>query len=113
MDEQDEAIPWHAPGLLWRVQEHRRMRQAKRMERRRVPLRQRLRERGLHWSTEIVVGMFVAVAVASFMTVLVLRADTGIPAGVAAHGGGGVSPAVQATPAPALCYIGTAARPCN
>ena len=115
MDElQDEAIPWHAPGLLWRVQEHRRLRQAKR--RVGVPLRQRLRERGLHWSTELIVGMFFAVGVAAFVAVLAVRTGVGTPADVAAHAGAGsagASPVVQATPAPALCFIGDVARPCH
>ncbi|HEV7677527.1 MAG TPA: hypothetical protein VGQ42_03045 [Candidatus Dormibacteraeota bacterium] len=114
MDEQDEAIPWHAPGLLWRVQEHRRMRVAKRKRKERVPLRQRLRERGLHWSTEIVVGVFVAVGIAAFMTVLLARSDTGLSGDAAAHAsGGGVSPVVQMTPTPALCYVSAAPRPCR
>ena len=58
--------PWYAPGLYWRIQERRRARPEHTP---RKPWRQRLRERGLNWTTELVVGAFVAVAAASFASV--------------------------------------------
>lgn len=64
MDEQSR--PWYAPGLYWRVQEHRRNRPP-RAER--VSLWQRIRGRGLKWTDQLIVGLFIAVIAASFATV--------------------------------------------
>jgi hypothetical protein len=69
----DQPVAWYEPGLYRRVQERRRPR----VERApRVSIWQRIRGRGLHWSAEIVVGMFVAVVVASLVTVVVIRVDS-------------------------------------
>jgi hypothetical protein len=85
MDEEPESIPWSAPGLLWRIEERRRyLPQPKQ----RKTLRQRLRERGLHWSTEIVVGTFIAVAIASLAAVLLATAGTGKLPGETLSGSG-------------------------
>jgi len=64
VEEQPRA--WYAPGLLRRIQEARRFRPQPVP---RKPWRQRLRERGLHWSVELVVGLFVAVVAVSLVTV--------------------------------------------
>lgn len=68
MDEYSEepSRAWYAPGLYRRIQERRRWRPQRAP---RKPWRERLRERGLHWSVELVVGMFVAVLAVSLATV--------------------------------------------
>ena len=88
MDEQSQ--PWYAPGLYRRIQERRRNRPERTP---RKPWRQRLRERGLHWSTELVVGIFVAVVAVSLATVAL---SGGAHAGAAHVGSGGGAPATAA-----------------
>jgi hypothetical protein len=66
VDEHGDARPWYAPGLYWRVQERRRGRPRREP---RKPLWRRMRERGLKWTDELVVGLFVAVIAASFASV--------------------------------------------
>jgi hypothetical protein len=113
-EDDDQPVPWYTPGLYRRIQERRRYR-AERP--RRIPLRERLRARGLHWSTEIVVGVFVAVVVASLAAVTVARigAGTANDLGVPTHAGG--SDAGAAPSATPLCIAapiaGSARRPCT
>jgi hypothetical protein len=94
-DELDDAParPWYAPGLYWRMQERRRGRPQRAP---RKPWRQRLRERGLHWSTEVVVGMFVAVVVASLAT-LAVTGPLRVGASHTAAGGADSTPAATPT----------------
>ena len=72
MEEQPHA--WYAAGLYRRIQERRRWRPEPTP---RKPWRQRLRERGLHWSLEVVVGAFVAVTTASLITVALASGGDG------------------------------------
>jgi hypothetical protein len=117
---EEERTAWYEPGLLRRVGRRRR---ADRPQRR--SLRQRMRDRGLHWSAELVVGVLVAVLVVSLATIAVvdLRAGTGgglaIPGNApdsAAGGAGAVAaPRSQPTPTPpciAAPIPGSAMRPC-
>ena len=62
MDEQ-EPRPWYAPGLLRRIQENRRWLPR---PQRRKSLRERLRERGLRLSIELMLGVFFAIVGAAF-----------------------------------------------
>lgn len=66
----DEPLPWYAAGLYRRIQERRRLRPQPVP---RKPWRQRVRERGLHWSVELVIGLFVAVVAVSLVTVALGR----------------------------------------
>lgn len=98
MEEQPRA--WYAPGLLRRIQEARRFRPQPVP---RKPWRQRLRERGLHWSVELVVGVFVAVVAVSLVTVAlgsgaVAGAKQTIDSGVSGGGGGATVNAPAPTP---------------
>jgi hypothetical protein len=117
MDEEPEPIPWSAPGLLWRIQERRRYRAQPKV---RKTLRVRLAERGLHWNTTVVVGMFISVAVAAFAAVLLathgsggLPGDTGAHSGRGSGAGGWSGPPPPITPTPALCYVSEQERPCH
>ena len=83
MDEQ--ARPWYAAGLYRRIQERRRF-QPERTPRK--PWRQRLVERGLHWNLETVVGAFVAVVAASFITVALATGSAASLGQVHVSGGG-------------------------
>jgi hypothetical protein len=99
---EEEPRAWYAAGLYRRIQERRRW-QPKPAPR--IPWRQRLRERGLHWSVELVVGVFVAVIAASLITVafasgsgsmsLAHLQGTGSDAGAA---GGGAAATAAPTP---------------
>ncbi len=80
---EERPQPWYAAGLYRRIQEARRWRPQRTP---RKPWRQRLRERGLHWSVELVVGMFVAVVAVSLATVVIASGGT-----VHLPGGGGGS----------------------
>jgi len=89
VEEQPRA--WYAPGLLRRIQEARRFRP---QPVQRKSFGQLLRERGLHWSVELVVGVFVAVVAVSLVTVAlgsgaVAGARQTIETGVNADGSGG------------------------
>ena len=88
MDEQ--ARPWYAAGLYRRIQERRRWHPERAP---RKPWRQRLRERGLHWNLETVVGAFVAVVAASLITVALATGSAAKleQVGVSGSGGGAVS----------------------
>jgi predicted anti-sigma-YlaC factor YlaD len=114
MDEFDEeSRPWYAAGLYRRVQERRRWRPERAP---RKPWRQRLRERGLHWNVELVVGAFVAVVVAAFATIAI--AGPGVGIGASARGGAAGSPLSTpvATPTPdciAAPIPGSARRVCT
>jgi hypothetical protein len=114
MDEEPESLPWSAPGLLRRVEEGRRYRPQPKV---RKTLRQRLAERGLHWNTTIVVGMFIAVTIAALTAVLVGTAGSGGLPGDnrarASDGSGFSGPLPQSTPTPALCFVGEQSRPCH
>lgn len=119
----DAPTPWYAPGLYRRVQERRRLR--KQRPRRRT-LREVLRDRGLHWSSEVVVGLFVAVVVASLATIALSRVGSGqlndlVPShrqvsgasGGSASGADGESGSPTATPLCAPAPIpGQMLRPC-
>jgi hypothetical protein len=63
---EEQPRPWYAPGLYARVQERRRNRPPREQ---RVPLWQRIRARGLKWTDQLIVGLFIAVVAASFATV--------------------------------------------
>jgi len=67
---EEQPRPWYAPGLYRRIQEARRFRPQPTP---RKSWRQRLRERGLHWSVELVIGIFVAVAAVSLATLALDR----------------------------------------
>ncbi len=84
MDEQ--ARPWYAAGLYRRIQERRQLRPERTP---RKPWRQRLRERGLHWSLETVVGAFVAVVAASLITVALATGSAASLAHANVSGGNG------------------------
>jgi hypothetical protein len=132
---EEERTAWYTPGLYRRIAARRRPR-AERAAR--VSLRERMRARGLHWSTELVVGVFVAVLVTALTTLAVVRVGDGgagslsIPshggdAGSAGAGGaggagtggaGGVSsfggPLAEPTaPCIAAPIPGSAMRPCT
>jgi hypothetical protein len=112
VEDDDEPVPWYAPGLYRRIQERRRGR----VERpRRIPWRERLRTRGLHWSSEIVVGVFVAVLFASLATVALTRVSSGRTndLGIPSHAGDAGSGAPTATPLCAAPIPGSALRPCR
>ena len=91
----EEQTAWYTPGLYRRI--GRRRNKAERPKR--LTVRQRLSARGLHWNTELVVGVFVAVLVASLVAVAVARintgraADFGTPASGSAAGGDGAGAA--------------------
>ena len=79
----------------------------------RKPWRQRLRERGLKWSVELVVGIFVAVVAVSLATVVLGR-----PGGVASITlpTGNSAAAAPAAPTPACAaapIAGSTLRPCT
>jgi hypothetical protein len=72
-EEEEEQTAWYTPGLYRRIGRRRR-----REERpKRLTIRGRLSARGLHWNTELVVGVFVAVLVASLVAVSVVRVNAG------------------------------------
>jgi hypothetical protein len=73
-EDAEPAVAWYTPGLLRRIEERRRHRPERP---RRLSIRERLRARGLHWSTELVVGVFVAVLVVSLATVALARVGAG------------------------------------
>jgi hypothetical protein len=73
-DEEQEQTAWYTPGLYRRIGIRRRPR-AERPKR--LSIRHRLQARGLHWNTELVVGVFVAVLVASLLTVGAIRVGAG------------------------------------
>jgi hypothetical protein len=113
VDGDPESLPWYAPGLYRRVQERRRAR----VERpARVSLWQRLRGRGLRWSVEVVVGMFVAVLVAALAALALSGAHSHA---ATTPDGDGATPAPatarpQATPACLAAPIpGAPQRPCT
>jgi len=91
-DEDEEQTAWYTPGLYRRIGLRRRPREERP---KRLTIRARLSARGLHWSTELVVGIFVAVLVASLVTVSVVRIGAGRtvdfarPGNSSASGGGG------------------------
>lgn len=111
----EEARPWYAAGLYRRIQERRKW-QPQRTPRK--PLREMLRERGLHWSLEVVVGAFVAVVAASLITVaLATGGSSGSLARTqGASGSGGPGGAVSAPPTPdciAAPIAGSTKRVCT
>lgn len=109
---EEERTAWYAPGLLRRMGRRRREERPVRRS-----LRQRMRDRGLHWSSELVVGVFVAVLVTSLATIAVLdlRAGGVSSAGIPTHHSESAGAPVRATPTP-LCIAapipGSAMRPC-
>jgi len=112
---EDERTAWYAPGLLRRIGRRGKVERAPRRT-----LRQRMRDRGLHFGPELVVGVFVAVLVVSLATIAVLdlRAGTGgglaIPSNDPQPAAGAAAPS-KPTPTP-LCIAapipGSAMRPC-
>jgi hypothetical protein len=115
-EEPEERTAWYAPGLYRRVAARRRTRAE---QPRRLSLRERMRARGLHWSTEVVVGVFVAVLVASLATVAVLRvgaggaASLGIPSHEAGNAGAVNSRPTPTPPCIAAPIPGSAMRACT
>jgi hypothetical protein len=110
VEEQPRA--WYAAGLYRRIQEARRWRPQPVP---RKPWRERLRERGLHWSLEIVVGIFVAVVAASMATVALGSSG---PTGLShlQESVGGAAAPVTAPPTPdciAAPIAGSARRVCT
>ena len=109
---EEERTAWYTPGLLRRVGRRRRQERPVRRS-----LRQRMRDRGLHWSSELVVGVFVAVLVTSLATIAVLdlRAGGTASVGLPTHDSDSAAAPAQATPTP-LCIAapipGSAMRPC-
>jgi hypothetical protein len=83
---EEERTAWYTPGLYRRIAARRRPR-AERAAR--LTLRERMRARGLHWSTELVVGVFVAVLVTALSTLAVVRVGDGGAGslGIPSHGG--------------------------
>lgn len=111
MDE-EQSRPWYAAGLYRRVQERRRARPERTP---RKPWRQRLRERGLHWNLELVIGVFVAVVAVSMATLALAGPTTHAtsPAG-AGHGSAGAAAAPSAAPSCIAAPIpGSARRVCT
>jgi hypothetical protein len=72
--DEEERTAWYTPGLYRRIGIRRRPR-AERPKR--LSIRHRLQARGLHWNSELVVGVFVAVLVASLLTVGAIRVGAG------------------------------------
>jgi hypothetical protein len=112
LEDEEQPVPWYTPGLYRRVHERRRHR-AERP--RRIPLRERLRARGLHWNSELVVGVFVAVLVASLAAVALSRIQSGTAndLGIPTHSSGADSSVPTATPQCAAPVPGSAMRPCT
>jgi hypothetical protein len=129
-EDDDEQTAWYTPGLYRRIGRRR----PRRERPKRLTVRQRLSARGLHWNTELVVGVFVAVLVASLVAVAVARINTGRAAdfgsasnttaagGAGGAGGGtvGTQPGAGSpffpTPTPpciAAPIPGSAMRPCT
>ena len=114
----EEPLPWYAAGLYRRIQERRRFRPEPVP---RKPWRQRLRERGLHWSVELVVGLFVAVVAVSLVTVVLARPGgaaglghlPGSGTGSGAAGGGAVTTAVPTPGCIAAPIPGSTKRVCT
>ena len=109
--EPEERTAWYEPGLLRRIG-----RRVRRERPKRVSLRERMRARGLHWSTELVVGIFVAVLAAGLVTVAVVRVGNGGAASlsVPSHDAPG---AANGTPLPSAPCVaapipGSPLRPC-
>jgi hypothetical protein len=108
MEEMEESRPWYAAGLYRRVQERRHWRPERAP---RKPWRQRLRERGLHWNLEFVVGVFVAVVAVSLATVALAGHGSASASGAAGRAAtqSGPSPTPNCIAAP---IAGSARRVC-
>jgi hypothetical protein len=111
--EVEEATPWYEPGLLRRIG-----RRVRRERPKRVSLRERMRARGLHWSTELVVGIFVAVLAAALATIAVVDLGNGGASSLSVPSHDAPGAAAQGTPLPtAPCVAapipGSPLRPCT
>jgi len=72
-DEEEESTPWYTPGLYLRIGR----RGPKKERPPRITIRQRLSARGLHFSGELIVGVFVAVLVSALVAIAFVRVGAG------------------------------------